>query len=70
LTSPLLTFEISLASINFGLMCVGATQVARITLYNQSLKKGGIKEAAKEEVQLTEDLAKDTATAAKKAVNA
>jgi len=62
--------NIFLATINFGLMCVGATQVARITMYNQSLKKDGIKEAAKEEVQVAEDLAKDTATAAKKAINA
>jgi hypothetical protein len=62
--------NIFLATINFGLMCVGLTQVTRITLYHQAQKKGGIKEAAKEEAKAAEDIVKDTAAAAKKAVNA
>jgi hypothetical protein len=66
--------QISLAAINFGLMCVGATQVTRITMYNNSLKKQGVTETIKDETKAegkaVEDLAKDTVAAAKKAVNA
>ncbi|TID16130.1 40S ribosomal protein [Venturia nashicola] len=58
-----------LAAINFGLGIVGAIQVTRITLYNNSLKKGGITETIKDEVKAEGQAIKDTAAAAKKAVN-
>jgi len=59
-----------LAGINFGLMIVGATQVTRITLYNNSLKKGGITETIKDEVKAEGQAVKDTAASAKKSVTA
>lgn len=49
-------------------MLVGATQVTRITLYNNSLKKGGIKETIKDEAKAEGQAIKDTAAVAKNAV--
>ena len=51
-------------------MIVGATQVTRITMYNNSLKKGGIAETIKDEVKAEGQAVKDTAAAAKKSVTA
>lgn len=67
-TNRPLTSPNSLAGINFGLMLVGATQVTRITLYNNSLKKGGIKETIKDEATAEGQAIKDTAAVAKNAV--
>jgi hypothetical protein len=38
----------SLATVNFFLFCVGATQVSRIALYNQSQKNSTIPKEAKQ----------------------
>lgn len=61
----------SLASVNFLLFCVGATQSTRVLLYQQSLKKDSIpqeiEKAAKDEEQTLEGIMKDPKAALKKA---
>lgn len=61
----------SLASVNFLLFCVGATQSARVLLYQQSLKKDSIGHeielAAKDEEKTLEGIVKDPKGALKKA---
>lgn len=53
----------SLASVNFLLFCVGATQVTRVVSYQQSLKNDSVPEelekAAKQEGGTLEGIAKD-----------
>ena len=64
----------SLATVNAFLFCVGATQVTRIFMYNQSIKRTSpveeIKEAAKEQAAVVEGVAKDPKGAAKAAQKA
>jgi len=66
--------NILLAAVNFFLGCVGATQVTRIYLYNQSLKNGTITEGLKEDVKDLADSAKvatkDASAKVKNAVQA
>lgn len=63
----------SLASVNFLLFTVGATQVTRVLLYQKSLKEDGLIDeagkAAKQEGKIAESIAKDPEGAAKKATN-
>ena len=58
-----------MATVNAFLFCVGATQVTRIFMYNQSVKGTTpveeIKDAAKEQGAVVEGAAKDAARAAK-----
>ncbi|GAB7344799.1 hypothetical protein MBLNU457_3260t1 [Dothideomycetes sp. NU457] len=60
-----------LASVNFLLFCVGATQSARVLLYQQSLKKDSIgqeiEKAARDEEKTLEGIVKDPKGALKKA---
>jgi len=62
-----------LASVNFLLFCVGASQVTRALLYQQSLKADGLldeaEKAAKQEGKIAEGIAKNPEAAAKKATN-
>jgi len=66
--------NIFLATVNFFLFCVGATQVTRIFVWRQSEEgKNAVavaKELTKEEGQVVEGVVKDTADAAKQAVKA
>ena len=59
---------------NAFLFCVGATQVTRIFLYNQSIKGTSpveeIKDAAKQQAVIAEGVVKDPAGAAKAAQKA
>ncbi|KAK8210258.1 hypothetical protein M8818_003425 [Zalaria obscura] len=60
-----------LASVNFLLFCVGATQTTRVLLYQQSLKGNSTseeaKEAAKSEGKIAEGIVKDPQGAVQKA---
>lgn len=53
----------SLASVNFLLFCVGATQVSRVLMYQSSVKgetiTDEVKDAAKEEAHIVESAIKD-----------
>ncbi|KAK5016902.1 hypothetical protein BJ546DRAFT_968695 [Cryomyces antarcticus] len=66
--------NIFLASVNFLLFCVGATQISRIFLYHQSLKDSTLaeeaKKAAKEEGHIIEGMVKDPQGALKRAEKA
>ncbi|TKA57892.1 hypothetical protein B0A49_12509 [Cryomyces minteri] len=66
--------NIFLASVNFLLFCVGATQTSRIFLYHQSLKDSTLgeeaKKAAKEEGHIIEGMVKDPQGALKRAEKA
>ena len=67
--------NVFLATVNFFLFCVGATQVSRVLIYRQSLKgtssTGEVKDAAKEEAKTVQgDLEKQSEGAAKQAVGA
>lgn len=61
----------SLASVNFLLFCVGATQTVRVLLYQQSLKNGTLpqaaEDAAKNEGGIAKSIAQDPEAAVKKA---
>ncbi|EON66423.1 hypothetical protein W97_05520 [Coniosporium apollinis CBS 100218] len=63
--------NIFLASVNFLLFCVGATQVGRILSYHQSIKNSTFpeeaKKAAKHEGKIAEGIVKDPEGAVKKA---
>ena len=67
----LITSIYSLATVNAFLFCVGATQVTRIFMYNQSVKGTSpveeIKDAAKEQAAVIEGAVKDPKGAAKQA---
>jgi len=60
-----------LASVNFLLFCVGATQTVRVLLYQQSLKNGTLpqaaEDAAKNEGGIAKSIAQDPEAAVKKA---
>jgi mitochondrial pyruvate carrier 2 len=62
----------SLATVNAFLFCVGATQVTRIMMYNQSVKGKSpveeIKDAASEQAAVVEGLAKDAKKEVQKAL--
>ena len=61
----------SLATVNAFLFCVGATQVTRILMYNQSVKGTSpleeIKDVAKEQAAVVEGAVKDPKGAVKNA---
>ena len=61
----------SLASVNFLLGCVGAVQVTRVLMYQQSLKQDTIpqevEKAAKQEGAILKDIVEDPKGAVKKA---
>jgi hypothetical protein len=63
-----------LATVNAFLFCVGATQVTRIVMYNQSVKGTSpieeIKDVAKEQAAVVEGAAKDPKGAVKAAQKA
>ena len=67
-----LTFECSLAAVNFFLGCVGVTQVTRILLHQQSVKKATPSQVAEANAKDASDTAKavlqDPKGAAKNAV--
>ncbi|KAL8740890.1 MAG: hypothetical protein Q9190_006447 [Brigantiaea leucoxantha] len=64
--------NILLAAVNFFLGCVGVTQVARIVMYQQELKKSGISQVAesnaKDAVDTAKSIAQDPEGAAKNAM--
>ena len=64
LSKSLLIFDNSLAAVNFFLGVVGATQVTRILLYQQSLKKGTVSEVVEADSKEVGRTVKDTAKAA------
>ena len=61
-----------LAAVNFFLGCVGVTQVARIVMYQQELKKSGISQVAesnaKDAVDTAKSITQDPEGAAKNAM--
>jgi hypothetical protein len=66
--------NILLATVNFFLFCVGATQVSRIIIYRQSLKgtsvTGEAKDVAKEEAETVKDVLEHSERTSKQAVGA
>jgi hypothetical protein len=66
--------NIFLATVNFFLFCVGATQVSRVLIYRQSLKGTSsteeVKDAAKEETKTVQGVLEQSEGAAKQAVRA
>jgi len=66
--------NIFLATVNFFLFCVGATQVSRVLIYRQSLKGTSsteeAKNTAKEEAKTVQGALEQSEGAAKQAVGA
>lgn len=52
----------SLATVNFFLGCVGAAQVTRILMYQQSLKNGDLSAVVKEDAKDMKNAASSAAT--------
>ena len=66
--------NVFLATVNFFLFCVGATQVSRVLIYRQSLKgtsaTGEAKDTVKEEAKVAQGVLEHPEEAAKQAVGA
>lgn len=64
--------NVFLATVNFFLFCVGATQVSRVIIYRQSLKgtsvTGEAKDVAKDEAETVQGVLEHSEEAAKQAV--